>query len=278
MPPKDDQHRVDLQQAHPSSPTSPASFFLQIQGSSSGSERAQQQEQQQPEDDSTHSEQQQQQQPQLELEPSPTSTTPVEAVKLPSFRLLPRNPSPEPEAPKEVPAFLAFLNKLHGGDSSQESSSEDEEEPSSTASQFGSSSSESGSETSRHVHFADDLVQEHTTLNRAEYTFKERSNTWYSDRYLRVSSQMHAMEDKNDDDEDSHSAGHKRDLMLAAARIRRARQAVLKEQSRTPYLSPVAKRQKEERIRDAYHRVTLQCERDAKGRGEHAARVAARIR
>ncbi|KAL3925196.1 MAG: hypothetical protein SGILL_000569 [Bacillariaceae sp.] len=109
-------------------------------------------------------------------------------------------------------------------------------------------------------------------------TTNERHNTWYTDRYLRISAQMHDMEGGDDNDDTVHTAGHKRDLILASARIRRARQAVMKEQARTLYLSPGAKRKKEERIREAYHRVTLQCERDAKGRGEAAAKVAARIR
>ena len=261
MPPKDDQQRLVLQQTA-SSPTSPASFFLHLQASSN-SEGEQQQ--QQPEE---------QQQPFLELETAATGTTTAtttnEQPKLPSCRLLPRQlPLEEPAeaSPQEVPAFLAFLNKLH-------STPEPSEAGSSTASEYGSSDSHSKSEP-RHVLFGEDCPQVYPTLRRQEMTSSERHNTWYTDRYLRVSAQMHAVE--GDDGDMVHTAGHKQDLILAAARIRRSRQAVMKEQSRTPYLSPGAKRKKEERIREAYHRVTLQCERDAKARGEAAAKEAARI-
>ncbi|KAL3906980.1 MAG: hypothetical protein SGILL_009058 [Bacillariaceae sp.] len=277
MPPKDDQQRIELQQQQQqstatSSPTSAASFFFHVQTTSS--EGAAQREDASPPQTQQHY---------LELETPPTTTAaaPIEAIKLPSFRLLPRQPSSESSSsapPQEVPAFLAFLNQLHGGDSTssqEELSSSDNDEPSSTATQFGSSSASSSiAPVDRHVHFAEQPPQIHPTLSRSDYSSNERNNTWYTDRYLRISSQMHATDDDDaDEDEVAHKAGHKRDLILAAARIRRARQAVMKEQSRTPYLSPGAKRRKEERIREAYHRATLQCQRDAKGRGDAAARV-----
>ena len=275
MPPKDDHQRADLQhQQQPqstttSSPTSPASFFVHLPPNNS-SEGAQ------PQDE------RQQLQPFLELETPPTA---VQAVKLPSFRLLPRNPSSDYSESQEVPAFLAYLHQLHGtpASSSQASLASFEDEPSSMATQFGSSTSSSASSSvtaapveRRHVRFAEQPPQIHPTLRRIDYSASERNNTWYTDRYLRVSSQMHAMEDDKEDT--MHLPGHKRDLILAAARIRRARQAVMKEQARTPYLSLGARQQKEERIREAYHRVTLQCQRDAKGRGEEAAKVAAAVR
>jgi hypothetical protein len=147
------------------------------------------------------------------------------------------------------------------------------------------------------------LQMVHPVLSRHDMTSTEIQNTWYTEHCLRMKGQVQQEPENDDQDDDdyvykfrhdnattssssSSMMNHKRDKVLAGMYIRRARKIVLTEQSRQDYYSlhndheinyNDSNNSKEERIRGAYHKVTLYCSREAKARGEAAAKLAAKL-
>ncbi|KAG7362313.1 hypothetical protein IV203_025979 [Nitzschia inconspicua] len=200
---------------------------------------------------------------------TPTVERPPQQQLLPTtFQLLPRSEQQQHSSETEIPVFLAFLNQLHGG---EQHLAKEQPFPWNAAP---ASNKKAKTEQRRSVHFASKLEEVRSVVSRHELTPVEKRNTWYTEQYLRTKGQC----------EKEESAGQslpastlQRDLVLAGMYIRRGRKVVLTEQARHAYLSKSGKR-KEDCIRDAYHKVTLHCQRLAKERGEAAAKVAAQLR
>jgi hypothetical protein len=196
------------------------------------------------------------------------------------FRIL---PSTLAGPQQEVPVFLAFLNRLHSGDTAPSLQQPLVDSPILSSDREKSLKNNHGG---RHVHFGDQQV--YPILSRHDMTGHEVHCTWYTERYLKVMGQVQAKggdEDKNGDANDSHDQQQhcrlypslRRDLILAACTIRRGRKAVLTEQARQLHSSPSSKSSKEERIREAYHRVALSCQREARDRGKAVANEVVRL-
>lgn len=213
-------------------------------------------------------------------------------VLLPTtFRLIPRAEQQQ----AEVPQFLAYLNKLHGSTSGGGEQGQQPQQPQSVAVEvpFGNADATSSTTSSnkkartekqrRRVRFAEaKLTTVHPVVSRHDMTPRERLNTWYTEQYLRTKGQLALP--KGDQREElaatsAATSSSQRHLVLAALYIRRGRKTVMTEQARYPYLSATAASSKslEDCIRDAYHKVTLTCQRDAKERGEAAAKIAAKL-
>jgi hypothetical protein len=153
-------------------------------------------------------------------------------------------------------------------------------------------------------------------LSRHDMSSREIQNTWYTEHYLRTKGQVQQQQEEDGDDYSDqfhHSStalsspsssssssslkmsqqNHTRNSTLTGMYIRRARRVVLGEQAR---LGEQVRQDyfflhnnddnnktnnkcniKEERIRGAYHKVTLHCSREAKARGEAAAKLAAKL-
>jgi hypothetical protein len=246
--------------------------------------------------------------PQQHLQQIPTSF----------FCLLPRSEetSMEQEESTKIPVFLAFLNKLHGGESQQQ------QQPFSLLGSTPKTASASVVTTKPTPNFhpkaiikdprphqqqlqqqrkvtqfaPPPLLQKvYPVLSRHDMTPREIQSTWYTEHYLRMKRQVRHEEDDDgldkchpDAEASSCSSStlmlnHTRDLILAGMYIRRARRIVLAEQARQEYYylhednGNNINSSKEERIRRAYHQVTSYCSREAKERGEVAAKLAAEL-
>jgi hypothetical protein len=204
-----------------------------------------------------------------------------------TFRLLPRasdcscseNSSTPPPASSEIPVFLDFLNKLHGGELPQQHLLH-AQSPTMTAVPAASKKAKTEPSNRRRVHFAtpNGLQRVHPIVSRHDTTTLEKQSTWYTEQYLRTKGQVVQAEETTTSSSSSSSNQPHRDLLLAGLYIRRSRKVVLTEQARHAYMSNHTHKSKEESIREVYHKATLHCQREAKQRGEAAAREAATLK